>query len=347
MPTKEQIVEFKRSNPTWSHRAIASALGASKSHVGSVLKGWATPATRPGPILEHHRKPAFDKLPERKVDVLDMLRKAAERVDGHKKDSKDYHRIVIDTDKPIAVMKAADLHFGGLDVDYKSWLKHVQFLLDTPGLYLQLFGDDLNMMIMHRSVSARHDCWTPDEQVAWLESFVDEMKQRGKLLSMCWGNHSDEWTEKNAGFGIVRMLTQHKIPYFRGMGYIDLQVGEQTYPMAFTHKSRFSSFMNPVHGSKRMEQMHPHFFGMRPVAREYITAHTHDPAYMCEGCTPEDRIWLIKCGTFKTDCMYSQRYFGQGKIGVPTVVYSPDRMSHMCFPTPWDAVRYMHGPACE
>jgi len=36
-----------------------------------------------------------------------------------------------------------------------------------------------------------------------------------------------------------------------------------------------------------------------------------------------------------------QSYYGQGRIGCPTVVYYPDRLEHLCFPTPWEANRYM------
>ena len=209
---------------------------------------------------------------------------------------------------------------------------------------MQMFGDDLNMMVMMNVVGARHDILTPEEQCSLLENIVDETLERGKLISMGWGNHSDEFTERKAGFGIVRALMKHKVPYFRGLGYIDLVVGDQTYPMGFAHKVRFNSFMNALHGNKRMEQMHPEFFGAnRPIAKEYITAHTHNPAWSCMGCLPEERIYYIKCGTFKTNCLYSQRYFGQGRIGVPTMVYHPDRFEHVCFPTPWEAYRYMNG----
>lgn len=113
--------------------------------------------------------------------------------------------------------------------------------------------------------------------------------------------------------------------------------------MAFAHKTRFNSFMNPLHGNKRMEQMHAELFGERPIASEYITAHIHFPAHSTEGLLPHQRRHFIKCGTFKTDCTYSQRYFGQGRIGVPTVVYHPDRRESVCFPTPWEAYRYMNG----
>lgn len=312
----------------------------------STLRKWANSrnSTQDSSDTVTHPIPQFDKRPSNKVDVLTALRKLA--IDTKKEDGvdKDYAKISIDTGRPIAVMKAADLHLGGLDIAYQSLLHHWEFLLNEERFYLQLFGDDINMMIMHKTVGARHDILTPNAQCELLESMVDGLLDKGKLLSMCWGNHSDEFTERTSGLSLIKLLFSHKVPYFRGMGYIDLTVGNNNYPMAFTHKTRFHSFMNAVHGNKRMEQMHGEFFTPnRPLAREYVTAHTHYPAYSVEGNLPDDRIWFIKCGTFKTDCLFSQRYFGQGRIGVPTMVYHPDRMEHVCFPTPFEAYRYMNG----
>jgi hypothetical protein len=314
-----------------SNRQVAKRHGVNESTVRRLLSS------------PRHAKPNFTRPPQRKVDPVEYLKQAAARVRGHKKDE-DYAMIRIDASQPVAVMKAADLHFGGLDIDYDSLLAHTTFLLNTPNFYIQLFGDDVNLMVMHPDAAARHDGWTPEEQIAWLESFVDECLNKGKIISMASGNHSDEFTERTAGFGIVRAIMKHKVPYFRGLGYIDLKIGKQVYPMAFVHKTRFNSFMNPTHGNKRMEQLHSHLFGVnRRIAREYITAHTHNPAIAVEGCLPAERIYYIKCGTFKTNCVYSQRFFGQGRIGVPTVVYHPDRFEHICFPTPWEAYRYMTG----
>ena len=308
----------------------------------------AIPIKEEKPVGAGHVIPDFTIKPSKKIDVMKSLEALVERVNTHPKKS-DYDRVVIKTDKPIAIMKASDLHFGGLDVSYESLLQHIKFLMETDNFYLQLFGDDLNLMVMHKTVGARHDIMTPSEQITWLESWVHAMFESGKLISMGWGNHSDEFTERTAGFGIVSLIEKYNVPYFRGLGYLDLVVqnskGEEyTYPMAFTHAMKFHSFMNPTYGNKRMEQMHAQYFGVnRPIAREYITGHTHYPSYTLEGCLPEDRVYYIKCGTFKTNCAYSQRYFGQGRIGVPTVVYHPDRFEHVCFPTPYEAYRYMNG----
>lgn len=293
---------------------------------------------------EGHQPIEFGTLPSNRVNVIDELSDLASRTKKNNSLEKDYAKIAIKTGQPIAVMKGADFHLGGMDVAYESLCDHYRFLLNEERFYLQLFGDDINWMIIHKTVGARHDILTPNQQCNLLSSMVDELVDRNKLLSMGWGNHSDEFTERTSGLSLTKLLCNHKIPYFRGMGYIDLMVGDQTYPMAFTHKTRFHSFMNQLHGNKRLEQMHAEFFGpSRPIAREYITAHTHYPAVSHEGCLPSDRIWFIKVGTFKTNCLYSQRYFGQGRIGVPTVVYFPDRFEHLAFPTPYEAYRYMSG----
>jgi len=318
-----------------SYGAIREQTGFSKSTISKIK------AEKP---KTEHAKPDFGNLPDKKIDVNKMLQDLAERSKAHNKDNKDYRKIAIEVGRPIAIMKAADLHLGGLDVSYESLQRHYDFLLKRKDFYLQLFGDDLNLMIMHPSTAARHDIITPNEQCALLEGIVDSLLSEGKLISMCWGNHTDEFTERNAGFGLVSQLVKHKVPYFRGLGYIDLQFNDQTYPMAFTHKTRFNSFMNALHGNKRLQQLHSEFFTPnRAIAREYITAHTHYPAVGYEGMLPDDRVYYIKCGTFKTNCLYSQRYFGQGRIGVPTMVYHPDRMDHICFPTPWQAYQYMTG----
>jgi hypothetical protein len=363
----DRVTKIKQANPTFGRVSIARIISdeddevfgnALLSKVRRVLETIAKNASQLEPEKENevmsnesesdHQKPDFTEKPSKRIDVIKTIQILANRVKDHPKKS-DYDKVVIKTDKPIAIMKAADFHFGGLDISYESLLQHVKFLMETDNFYLQLFGDDINLMVMHKTVGARHDVLTPSEQIHWLESWVHDMFEKGKLISMGWGNHTDEFTERVAGFGIVSMIEKYNVPYFRGLGYLDLKLvnsmgNEFTYPMAFAHSARFNSMINPTQGNKKMEMMHAHYFGVdKPLAREYITAHTHYPAFSMEGCLPNERIYYIKCGTFKNDCVYSQRYFGQGRIGIPTVVYHPDRFEHICFPTPFEAYRYMNG----
>jgi hypothetical protein len=297
------------------------------------------------PILHDHIPPDFGNPPKERLDMMGFLDRAAMRTEGHeRKEDTDHKRVVIKTDKPIAVMEAADLHFGGLDVDYAALREHVRFLFDTPAMYWQLVGDSLNLMIMHRVVGARRECMTPDEQIEFGRAMLHESVEKGKLLAVTWGTHDDEFSERSAGFSVTKLLTEGKVPHFRGLGTLELVVGRQTYVIEMTHATRFNSFMNPLHGNKRMLQMHAEFFGKdAPAPDVIVTAHTHSPALSCEGCLPSDRIWLIKTGTFQTNNLYAQRWFGQGRIGVPTLVYHSDRHEAVGFPTPWEAVRYMNG----
>jgi len=299
------------------------------------------------PIPEHE-KPDYGEPPKESIDVLAWCDRAITRTAGHEP-AKDYYRVAIKARRPIAVMFSADWHFGGLNVDYVSLRQHYQFLLNEPGFYMSLVGDIGNIMNLHRTAAARRDILTIDEQAEFLHNVIYQTVDAGKLLTVNSGNHDDEFTERSAGFGLLKLMAKGKVPYFRGHGYLDLALqtddgAEVVYPIGLAHKTRFSSFMNPLHGAKRMEQMTSGFFGInRPIPRVFVTAHRHDPAMATEGLTPEDRIIHVACGTFNTDCPFSQRYFGQGRIGVPTIVFHPDRREHVGFPTPWEAYRYMNG----
>ena len=345
--TQQLCDEVKTYREGHTQRETAGEFSISQGTVNNIMRGKVRPIEEfiaPNALPADHPKPDLGNLKSRSVNVLKMLGDLADRTEAHNTGTMDYHKVAIKTNQPIAVMKAADLHMGGMDVAYRALAEHYEFLLKQPRFYLQLFGDDINLMIMHKVVGARHDILTPTEQVKLIEGMVDQLVGKGKLISMGWGNHSDEFTERTAGFGIVKLLCDRKVPYFRGLGYLDLQVGKQIYPMAFAHKVRFHSFMNALHGNKRMQQCHADFFGVnRPMAREYITGHTHNPACSTEGALPKERVHFIKCGTFKTNDIYSQRFFGQGRIGVPTVVYHPNEFRHVLFTDPWEAYRYMTG----
>ncbi len=339
---EDLIAEFENSGV--SIRQFAKDSDINPSTLSSWVRGAGCNKSGSKGINIEHPMPNFLKKLEKDVDVIKILGKLSERVEDHNQEDKDYCKIAIKTDRPICIIKAGDLHLGGLDVNYKSLLEHYKFLLEEPNFYLQLFGDDLNLMIMHKVTGARHDILTPDEQSDLLVAMVDNLLSKGKLLSMCYGNHSDEFVERTAGFGLVKLLVSKKVPYFSAMGYIDLVIGDQIYGEAFTHKTRFHSFMNAVHGNKRLQQCHAEYFGSnRPIAKCYITAHTHYPAVSMEGCLASERIYYIKVGTFKTEDIFARRYFGRGKIGCPSVVYFPNRLEHICFPTPVDAYRYMTG----
>ena len=65
-----------------------------------------------------------------------------------------------------------------------------------------------------------------------------------------------------------------------------------------------------------------------------VTAHHHSPAYAIVNRYPVAReagfdfggdVALIRTGTFKINDGYSMRFWNKGIIGVPTVVYHPDK----------------------
>lgn len=336
--------EFERSLPGRSWNACRH-----KMHDLGVHAAWCE-KRKPTKDVTPHQPPDFGTLPAQPVNVMAYLDEA-ERLTKNTPKPKDYWRIVIETDVPIAIMKAADFHFGGLDVDYASLKDHIAFLLDVPQMYVQLYGDLSNHMIQHRVVGARRDIMGPNEQIDFDKQLIHDTLDAGKLISVGSGagTHDESHIEHTSGISLIELLCMRKVPYFRGMGYVDLVLRmsdgtEQTYRQGFVHTVRFNSFMNPLHGAKRMQQLHAEFFGRdRPICHEYVTAHKHCPAHSTEGLTPEDCVHLVRIGTFKVYDKYSQRLFGQGRIGVPAIVYHPDRHESVCLHNPWQAYRYMEG----
>ena len=103
------------------------SIDAITSKLTRMTRSEAIPAppvtTKPDP---DHRHPDFSTAPSERIDVCELLSRAVTRA-GKNPDApdKDYAQVIIPTDKPIAVMKSADWHFGGLDVDYAALLAHV------------------------------------------------------------------------------------------------------------------------------------------------------------------------------------------------------------------------------
>ena len=206
-----------------------------------------------------------------------------------------------DGKRPVCILPWSDLHWGSRGTDYRIFRTMTEEILETPDLYVALVGDLVEFAIKLRSVAeVCAQIFGPDKQVQFLEDWIAELKP--KLILATWGNHEVEREEKQAGVSTVkRLLAEHTI-MFDGIGHADIQVGQQIYKTAWSHKFRGFSYLNAPHAGQRYMR----FEGIdREVA---VMGDIHQPAFNSFFDGPLERLSIV-AGTLNVDSLYANRYF--------------------------------------
>lgn len=204
-------------------------------------------------------------------------------------------------DRPMLVMPISDWHFGSFGTNHQALLKFTDFILSTPGLYVAVLGDMLQMSINMRGVAEMADnVLTPDLQLRFLESWLEEIAPR--VLFSTWDNHAVMREEKNAGSSRYADIFKRRVVYYDGIGHASVLVGTQTYQFAASHFFQGRSIYNPVHGQIR--------YGMweNPDADIIIAGDSHVPGFMQY---TRGGKWhtAINCGTAQKQSAYAKRFF--------------------------------------
>jgi hypothetical protein len=260
--------------------------------------------------------------------------------------TQDVCKIKIDTESPVAITYSADWHLGSLGVDYTSWKTDVEYLLNTNNLYEIVIGDLIDNFTKFKSMQpVLSQLISPEEQKAMLESLLLELVKKDKLLAAFGGNHDVGFDKRITGQSSIETFMSRLIPFVNGKGIVKLNVGNESYTMLILHKTRFNSYLHNLHGVK---QEYRNTFPADVVA----TAHTHVPSFEMfhQYDLPRElgydfggETYLIKAGTYNTECEFSKMYWSKGKIGAPTVVLFPDRHKMVAFSCAEDAMTYING----
>ena len=194
------------SDPQTSWRKLARELGVPKTtlrdgfmrHLGiedveHIPLGRVEKMEQQPPVFEDKRvtkKPTWREL----VKVAQVTQAAEEQLDNTQRIA----NIGIEVNRPIAIMFTGDWHLGDLAINYQQWVADIEYLLDTPDLYVCAMGDDIQNMRAFKTLSAvLGQALSPKLQGAMLKSVIDELTEKNKLLAKILGNHDclDEETE--------------------------------------------------------------------------------------------------------------------------------------------------------
>lgn len=271
------------------------------------------------------------------VDIANKKRQLAYMVS----DTQRFSEVAISG--PALVCYSADWQLGAVGVDYNLWLSHITAVLDTPGVYMMVLGDERENMRSFRSLKPVLDqVLSPMDQSMLMEGLAVELCENGKLLALVEGNHDAEFDERTFGQTINHYIYRESdAPRFKNRGIIRLHVGEQVWPHLVFHKSRYRSFYNALHGAKRQYQLS---FPAKVVAG----AHDHEPGIeyywhyqnlLEAGYTIGGMSILLRTGTF-SDSDYGWSNYGTGFMPVmPCVLFEGNEM--IAFPTLEQGIRHL------
>jgi hypothetical protein len=203
----------------------------------------------------------------------------------------------------ILLIPFGDAHIGSWGASLDSLVAFTNEVRSNPRLYLGGVGDLINLAIKLRSViEVKDDILPPDMQHNFFAAWMEEMTSNGKLLFAGFGNHDVEREEAGAGSSIHKRMLERRVPYFAGIGHVDIAVGAQQYKVAVSHRFSGSTGGNPLGGQKKYMR----FEGQdRTIA---IAGDLHRPTYESYYDGPTHRI-ALNCGSLQTGSGYAQRYF--------------------------------------
>lgn len=215
--------------------------------------------------------------------------------------SQDEANIVFNTDEPICIVGLSDTHIMSWASDHEIFERVTDEILNTPNLYVGILGDIEQMAIRLRGVLEVSDnMFPPDLQHRYVESWLTEIQH--KVLFATWDNHAVQREEDQSGFSGYADIIKRKVIYHSGIGHPTIQVGNQVYTFAVSHKFKLTSQNDPTHGPTQYLLREAH-------DREIAWAgDSHRPGlkYFTHG--PTEKL-ALNCGSSQLHSGYARRYF--------------------------------------
>jgi hypothetical protein len=288
-----------------------------------------------GSLSSSHAPVKFLDLKVSELDwreTLQAIKGTQQVVDNARLGQHDAH-VSIQTAEPIVVVPSGDWHLGGYATDYETFEQDLDFILNTPHLYLVDLGDEIDNFTRFGAADAvLNQAIPPDVQKLLMTRILEALAEAGKLLARTWSNHVEGFDERVFGGNIERFNSL--CPYLKDDGRLHLHVGGMEYNLLVKHSFPGSSVYNKLHGAKRATRMD------WPDADIAISGHTHDGPegeyFMLGGVTK----LAVKVPTYKVNDTWSRRKFSRPTMGVQGIVLYPNEKKFVYFQHVDDAVLF-------
>ena len=159
-----------------------------------------------------------------------------------------------DGKEPQVLLQLGDTHIASWGTDHSLVRNVIREINETPNLWVILMGDLVQMSIKMRSVLEMSDnILPPEQQCMFLEKLLEKIQD--KIAFSSWRNHGVEREEKQSGISMVKNLLSRRSIYFNGIGHPDVQVGEEIYRIACSHRFKGGSMYDANFAGKRYARM--------------------------------------------------------------------------------------------
>lgn len=243
----------------------------------------------------------------------------------------------IKTELPIALAISADWHLGSLGVDYVTFDKDIDTIVNTENLFVYVGGDG-SENFMRVPGAPQQAGANQDALVVQRSLFIRTVEKLGhKLVALGSGNHGD-WERVITGRDYLAELAKKlRIVYTQAGGMLHLTVGNTTYRIFRVHKARFSSTFNLTHCVKRLWEFAPEDFDIG------IAEHKHEADIEPFHRHGLER-WAVRTGTYLVFDDFARRcgFFGSRAIS-PTIVLYPNERRIVGFLNIYEAITYLKG----
>jgi hypothetical protein len=249
--------------------------------------------------------------------------------------------VEIQTGQPwIAVFVTGDWHIGSERTDYVLWDKHQHIVLETPGVFECIVGDERDNFVIPKHATGRDEhLINPHQQAEFIAWHLRRLEAEGKLLARTGGNH-DGWTWMMSGIHLEQIWYRElKSPLLENGGFVHINVNDTLYDFYLHHGlSLFNSNFNPNHATRRaFEFQGP--FDVGAMGHTHVSEIAHGYKWNDEY---QKEIVMMRTGTYKLDDQFARsKQLGRGQLPGATVLLNSQEKKMMPFAKLEDAVTVM------
>lgn len=211
------------------------------------------------------------------------------------------NHVVINFKKDVIINFIGDIHAGSPWTDYRRIHQEIEAIANKPNSYVILGGDLVDGYFFNPAQMEQIE-QTP-EQVAYMQSLIDYLAKEKRLLVAFGGDH-DGWSKKMGIDPYYDMPQRTGAYYMHGVGYVELNVGDENYRLIGSHRLPGHSMYNNVHPEMRLS---------REVQGGdlYFGCHTHTKGYAQQAIKGygdnSKKVHFLSVGPYKSMDNYSRK----------------------------------------